>query len=292
MDRGRIEEQIRALDEGEAFVRHEGMRIVRVVGGDARGWLHDLVTCDVSTLGAFEVRRALLLTPTGRIRADMHVMGSGDAGDGLVLAQPADQPRDLLELLRPYVLSSDVELEPAPFEVVSVPGPGAPPEACARVWRPSLLGDGFALLAASGELARDLRRLEAAGLVEARPEAAEARRIRLGVARFPVDLDEDSLPAEAGLDDEVVIDRTKGCFLGQESVAKVRNLGHPTRALLALRSSDPLGEGETVLAGDRDVGLLTSVDAGPEGWTAIARVRWEAWRDELRTASGALLRTP
>jgi len=287
-----IEEQIRALDRGRAFVRHRGMRIVGVEGRDARAWLQDLITCDVSGLGALEVRRGLLLTPTGRIRADLHVIGPGATGTGVALAQAPDQPRDVRELLGPYVLSSDVTLVSTPLEVLSVPGALVPPGGLPLVWRPSLLGEGFAVLGTADELEPVRRRLGAAGMTEASPEALEARRVRLGVARFPVDLDEDSLPAEAGLDDGVVIDRTKGCYLGQESVAKVRNLGHPPRAILALRSSDPVGVGEAVRSGDRDVGVVTSADAGPGGAAVIARIRWDARGAELRTAAGAALLAP
>jgi len=139
-----------------------------------------------------------------------------------------------------------------------------------------------------------LPRLEGRGLIEAEGPAVEAWRIRRGVPRFPIDLDEDSLPAEAGLDDEVVIDRAKGCYLGQESVAKVRNLGHPTRLVIALGSPSTVEAGDVVLArgaaGDEDVGVVTSADAGPDGSAVIARVRWEARAAELRTDSGAPLR--
>ncbi len=84
------------------------------------------------------------------------------------------------------------------------------------------------------------------GSVPVGPEALEAWRIRHGLARFPVDLDADSLPAEAGLDVEPVIDRTKGCYLGQESVARVRNLGHPPRVVLGVRAETPLRPGAPV----------------------------------------------
>lgn len=290
MERGEIERQVRALQDGRAFVRHPGMRLTWVGGSQARDWLQDLVTAEVARLRPFETRRSLLLTPTGRIRADFHVLGFGDARQSFVLAQPDDQPRDLAEMLAPYVLSSDVDLRPAPFEMVSVPMGETPPPGVRDVWRPSVLGDGFDLLGLPEAVLEDLRILRAEGLTEAGIEAVEARRIRSGVARFPVDLHEDSLPVEAGLDDEVVIDRSKGCYLGQESVAKVRNLGHPTRAVLSLRSAGPVHAGERVLVDGLDVGLVTSADTGPNGGAVMARVGWDARDAELATASGAVLR--
>src|SRR5439155_19186588 len=121
-------------------------------------------------------------------------------------------------------------------------------------WRPAIQGDGIDILV-EGETdnLRDTReRLANAGLVPAHPNAVEVLRIRRGIPRFPVDLDEDSLPAEADL--EQTIDFTKGCFLGQESVAKVRNLGHPPRVVLALRSEQRTSAGEPVLSRGQEVG--------------------------------------
>ena len=294
MDRAGLEEQVRALDEGRAFVRHPRMRLNWVGGSEARGWLQDLVTADVAELRPFRTRRSLLLAPTGRIRADFHVLGFGDARQSFILAQPEDQPEDLAALLRPYVLSSDVDLRPAPFEIASVPGAGATLPGSLEAWRPSVLGTGSDLVAVPSAMDRELvPRLEEDGFVEAGRLAVEAWRIRRGVPRFPIDLDEDSLPAEAGLDDEVVIDRAKGCYLGQESVAKVRNLGHPTRVVLALRSPSPVEAGDVVLrrgeSGDEEAGLVTSADARADGSAVIARIVWEARDSELRTGSGAPL---
>jgi folate-binding protein YgfZ len=112
--------------------------------------------------------------------------------------------------------------------------------------------------------------------------------VRRGVARFPVDVDEDSLPAEAGL--EPAIDLAKGCFLGQESVAKVRNLGHPPRVVLALRAEGPVGPGEPVVTGGREVGRVTSAAPAPDGMALLARVRWEARSEALTTVAGEPLR--
>lgn len=130
-------------------------------------------------------------------------------------------------------------------------------------------------MAPAGEPARALAaRLRAAGLVEASSADAETWRIRRGAARLGIDVGPDALPAEAGL--EETIDFTKGCFLGQESVAKVRNLGHPPRLVVAVRSSSRLDPGAAVLAGGEAVGRITSAVEVGGGWVAIARVRWEA----------------
>jgi folate-binding protein YgfZ len=275
-----------ALERGDAYAELDGHHLVLVSGTDARAWLHDLVTTDVASLGRFQSRPGLLLSPTGRIRATAHVLGVGDRD--LVLAQPPGQPDPIDELLVPYVLSSDVHLGPTRLRPLSVPGRTEPPAWARRAWRPSVLGGGFDLLVGADDepALEDVRALlEGEGLEPAGPGAVEIRRIHRGEPRFPVDLDVDSLPGEAGWDSAPVTDRTKGCFLGQESVAKVANLGHPPRVVLAVEADGPLEPGAAVLAGGSEVGAVTSTD----GEVGLARVRWEA-RELPLTASGRALR--
>ena len=248
-----LEEQIDALDRGAGLLDLEGWHLVAVAGGDAERWLNDLVTARIDTLPVGGSVRSLLLGPTGRIRADLLVHRFAEA---FALLQSPGQPRPADELLEPYVLSSDVVLEPFPGVLSVMPAPGGR-------W------------AVTGEPPE--------GTIEVGAAALESWRIRLGFARFPVDLDEDSLPAEAGLDEAPIVDRDKGCYLGQESVAKVRNLGHPARVVLAVRATQPVTAGRAVIAGDGRVGMLTSVDGPGGGRSAIARVRWEAREADLTT---------
>lgn len=259
MDAPTVEAQIQALDRGEGLVDLEGWILVEVAGDEAVGWLNDLVTADVAALVPGATVRSLLLGPTGRIRADLLVHRREDAP--LLLLQGPDQPRPIDELLAPYVLSSPVELSRSTA-------------------RPAVRPD------ASGGASVVI------GAVDGTPvgaQALESWRIRAGLPRFPVDLDEDSLPAEAGLDTSPVIDRAKGCYLGQEAVAKVRNLGHPTRVVLALRAFRFVTARSELFADGERVGTLTSVDALGGGTAAIARIRWEAREAELSTPDGIAL---
>jgi hypothetical protein len=283
-----LQKEVEALDEGRAYAELEQVALALVSGSDARAWLNDLVTTDVQTLDRFQSRPSLLLGPTGRIRASFHVLALGDRD--FALAQPVDQPEPILNALAPYVLSSDVALTPSRLRLFAVPGGAVPPARFGNAYRPSILGGGYDLLVLSDEEAfEDLRRdLASEGLLPAGPEVVEARRIRRGEAAFPRDLETDSLPAEAGLDVAPVTDRAKGCFLGQEAVAKVANLGHPTRIVFPVEAAAPIHEGETVRTGSgADVGLVTSaVDR-----LGIVRVRWDARDADLATSSGTLLHT-
>jgi len=254
-----FDDQLEALEQERASVGLAGWNLTEVRGADAEGWLNDLVTASIDGLAEGEALRSFLLSPTGRIRADMFVLRSR-AGNGFLLLQGPGQPNAIADLLAPYVLSSEVELAPAdPSGLHEGPRPGP---GWAADWE-----------------APD------AGSVTVGTEAFESWRIRRGLARFPVDLDPDSLPAEAGLDVEPVIDRTKGCYLGQESVARVRNLGHPPRVVLGVRAETRLRPGAPVRSNGANVGSVTSVEprAGLEG---IVRIRWDARERELLADAG------
>ncbi len=256
MDAELLERQVAALDDGGGFLDGSHLLAVEVSGADAAGWLNDLVTTGIADLAVGRSARSLLLSPTGRIRADFHVWRARSA---FVLVQDEDQPAPVDELLRPYVLSSDVHLGRLGRDATFVLVPAG-----ARGW----------------ELA-DAPAPDAAGV---EPDAAEAWRIRRGVPRFPIDLDEDSLPAEAGLD--TLIDLRKGCFLGQEAVAKVRNLGHPARVILARRADGAVKRGDRVLTDEDDAGAVTSATSVGTGTALLSRVRWDARDLPLHTSSG------
>jgi folate-binding protein YgfZ len=130
-------------------------------------------------------------------------------------------------------------------------------------------------------------------LTEATPEDAEVYRIRRGVPRFGVDFAEEWLPSEAGAGFEHLIDTTKGCFLGQESVAKVRNLGHPPRLVLPFEAPDRVYPMARITVDGEQVGRVTSVaplDEEP-GTACIGWVRWEA-RDAELAVDGSFSLSP
>ena len=126
------------------------------------------------------------------------------------------------------------------------------------------------------------------GSVSAAPHDAEAWRVSAGIARFGVDGSEADLPQECGLDRTVAFD--KGCYLGQEAMAKVRNLGHPRRVLLALEAEEELRAGDVVERDGVEAGRVTSAAIVDGRAVALASVRWDAREGPLRTRTGAELR--
>src|SRR6478672_2640631 len=183
-----------ALLTGRAFVDVSHYRKVRVHGEDAIAWLHDLLTADIAGLTPGASCRSLLLTPTGRIRADVQVLRRDD---DIVLTQDPEQPDHIGLLLGPYVLSSAVSLEDATGDLALF----AVPDAAASTiglpgFEPSSLGPGLDLLAAQGKPAwRVQDALVKAALIEASAASAEAWRIIHGIARMGPDFDQRSRPS-------------------------------------------------------------------------------------------------
>jgi folate-binding protein YgfZ len=117
--------------------------------------------------------------------------------------------------------------------------------------------------------------LEDAGARPVSEATAELVRVEHGRPRYGVDLDESVIPQEAGLNERAV-SFTKGCYVGQETVARLYYRGKPNRHLRGLRLSGPGESGQPVLAGQREVGRLGSVASSPRlGPIALAIVRRE-----------------
>jgi tRNA-modifying protein YgfZ len=272
-----------APERARAFSDLAAWRKIVVRGADAPSWLGDLVTAEVSSLRPGTAARSLLLTPTGRIRADFTV---ASREDGFLLLQHPEQPRSVTDLLAPYVLSSEVVLEDSSSDLTVLAFPGREPARSVPGDRsaPSCLGPGVDLIVES-EGAETRRAAEQAGFREVLEDDLERWRVEDGTARFPVDLTETSLPHEAGLDR--IVDAEKGCFLGQEAIAKVRNLGHPPWLVLAGTVEGPASTGEPITGGDREVGTVTSAAPIPGATAVILRVRWDARDLPLRTDSGS-----
>ena len=277
------------LASGSAFVDLRDWRKVAVAGADARAWLNDLVSADVSGVAAGQARPSLLLSPNGGIRAAFTV---APLADGFVLLQDPRQPSSVQTLLTPYVLSSHVTLEDRSdaLAVFAFPGRVSTPIAPGTYSVPSCTGTGGDLLAPVEDL-EAVRRSLSGDFTEAPPEALEGWRVAAGIPRLGVDALPEDLPFEGGMGEAVALD--KGCYLGQEAVAKVRNLGHPRRLVLHLAAEGEVSPGEVVESDGRPVGEVTSVWADGSRSLLLARVRWEGRDAALHTAAGvALLPVP
>jgi folate-binding protein YgfZ len=134
---------------------------------------------------------------------------------------------------------------------------------------------GVDILCASEHYAAVREALEKAGTHPASEEAAEIVRIERGRPRYGIDMDDATIPQEAGLNERAV-SFTKGCYVGQETVARLYYRGKPNRHLRGLRLSAPATPGEDLRLGERTVGHLSSVALSPTlGPIALALVRRE-----------------
>jgi folate-binding protein YgfZ len=275
------------LAEGRAFADLSAWRKIAVDGADSLRWLDALLTADLDGLRPGRARRAAFLSPTGAVLAELTVMVPGGS---LLLVQDPAQPRAVDEVLAPYVLSSDVRLRDRTRELglFAFPGRREPPNAPGGAFSaPSAVGEGVDVICLEEDREPLLRSFSKAFAL-ASEEDVEAWRISRGIARFAADGADGDLPQECGLEDAISWD--KGCFPGQEAVAKVRNLGHPRRVLLHLEASGPVGAGEIVSVDGRELGIVTSAARFGGRWYALVKVRWGAPGSGLRTVSGVELR--
>lgn len=275
---------VELLRSGGAFVDLSTWRKNEVSGSEALSWLNDLVSADIAGIRPGSAIRSLLLSPTGGVRAEFTVT---DLDGDLVLIQDPDHSRSILELLDPYVLSSDVRLidRTEDLGLFAFPGRSEPPEvAGGMVSIPSCVAAGADLIFPAEGHERVTAELKER-LSQASLDDLEAWRIDAGLPRVGVDVAPEDLPQEGGLEHAVSFD--KGCFLGQEAVARARNLGHPRRVVLAIEADVPVAPGDPVHSDGTVVGAITSA----AGVQALAKVRWGARDGPLRTAGGFELRT-
>jgi folate-binding protein YgfZ len=228
---------------------------VRVAGPDARDYLQRMVSNDVEALGVGDACPALLLTAKARVIAPVVVWRRGEE-DFLVLTEPdlGDAVRALLARMK---LRAQCEVEAEEHSSVLVFG-----------------GDG---IATDFPGAVEVLDAELAPTLEA--DELELRRIEAGLPRWGREIDERVLPAEAGLD-ATHVSFSKGCYPGQEPVARLHYRGHPNRGLRVLELAElPEYDAELVHEG-KVVGRVTSAARRADGSVAaLAYVRREVPED-------------
>jgi tRNA-modifying protein YgfZ len=266
-----------------------------LTGPDAKTFLHGQVTNDIEGLTPGHGCYAAFLTHKGKMLGDLRVF---DLGDELLLDCERVALQELFNMIRRYKLGADVELHKRTLELalLSVIGPDAPalagPEEHdnARVE----LG-GVQAVAVTTDVGTDLfcpaadkDALRAALDFPDGSEAdAEVVRVERGRPRYGLDLDDSVIPQEAGLNERAV-SFTKGCYVGQETVARLYYRGKPNRRLLGLRLSDPAPPGSELRLGEKVVGRLGSSVVSPQlGPIGLALVRREAGPGDTVSVDGA-----
>jgi folate-binding protein YgfZ len=261
-------------------------------GPDAKSFLQGQVTNDVEGLSAGEGCYAAFLTPKGKMLGDLRIL---DASEELLLDTERVALQELFNMIRRFKVGYGVELHKRTLErgLLSLIGPAsdrlagtsdlpAPEHAHALVAidgvaaRAIRTDVGVDLLCDAADTEALLGALETRGAVQVPESAVECLRVEHGRPRYGIDLDDTVIPEEAGLNARAV-SFTKGCYVGQETVARLHYRGKPNRHLRGLLLSAPADRGAELRSGERVVGALTSVACSPAfGSIGLALVRREA----------------
>jgi folate-binding protein YgfZ len=266
---------LRAADPGVLILR----------GDDAGEFLNGQVSNDVSALVDGESKYALLLTPKGKLRADMTIAKDGDETVVVTTTEHLPAIRQTIETYRiGYFFSTedatgewslvrivgDFDTSDLAFPVVELTSPL-----------------GVDLLVESAELDALTAELGAKGVAELSEEEFAAARISRAVPEFGAELDAETFPAEAGLEARAV-SFEKGCYVGQETVARMHYKGKPNRHLRILSADGPIVSGAAVTAKDgRELGRVGTTATNLDGKsTALAILRREGETGDVVDVGG------
>ena len=281
-----------ARERAALLNRADRARIV-VSGGDRRSYLHGLLTNDITSLQSGQGCYAAYLTPQGRMIAELWVY---ELGDVMLIMLPRDVKDTVLAKFDQFIFTEDVQLGDVTdtFAQVGIVGPDAaqlvstvvtglgdelrklPEHGNVRgaferepsiILRTSDAGEpGFDIIVPANQLSALTDALRAAGAVDLDEQSSEALRIEGGIPRFHRDMDEETIPLEAGIESRA-ISLTKGCYVGQEVIIRVLHRGH---GRVAKKLVGILFEGDVVpashtaaQAGDKDIGRVTSSVLSP-----------------------------
>lgn len=261
-------------------------------GSDRKAFLQGQVTNDIEALTPGSGCYAAFLTPKGKMLGDLRVL---DSGSELLLDTERVALQPLFNMIRRFSIGYDVQVLKRTVQcgLLSLIGPESASIAGARA-----LPDReqtHAVTEVSGVRARAIRTdvgvdlwceaadtesltaaLTDAGAMPVSDAAAECLRIEHGRPRYGLDLDDTVIPEEAALNERAV-SFTKGCYVGQETVARLHYRGKPNRRLRGLRLSAPAQTGDEVTFAERVVGQLRSTAVSPRlGPIALALIRREA----------------
>jgi folate-binding protein YgfZ len=293
-----------ALVEGCGVLDRSARGKLALSGPGAVEFLNGQVTNELTTLRPGTGCYAAFLTHKGKMLGDLRILAVGEdpstAPSELLLDTERVALQALFDMIRRFKVGYELELHKRTLErgLLSLIGPHAAATAGAEQApsgrlaeiehaNTSVAVDGIDALAVRTDVGVDLicdaadtvaltAALRARGAAPVSEQAAECLRVERGRPRYGIDLDETVIPQEAGLNERAV-SFTKGCYVGQETVARLYYKGKPNRHLRGLRLSEPAACGEQLLLGERPIGRVGSAALSPRlGPIALALVRREA----------------
>lgn len=256
-----VKEQ-RALENGSAWADLSHLDIVAIKGEDRLTWLHALTTQHHEQLQPGVWQEALILDPQGHVQYQFLLV---DDGDSVFLVLDPGYKETLIEYLNTMKFMLRVDVRDASGEYAVLRAPGAQTD----------LGGPFALVP-RGEL-DEMRKVFSENATQAGTWALDAMRVAAGRIRIAFETDHKSIPNELGVLNKSV-HMAKGCYRGQETVAKIYNLGNPPRRLVLLHLDGSVvtspAQGTDVMNGEVRVGFIGTVARHHElGTIALAVIK-------------------
>ena len=302
-----LDAQYRQLREECGLLDRSARGKLLFSGPDAAEYLQGQLTNDIEALEPGDGCYSALLDRKGHMQADMRVLRASavplpqitrerNSGSLFFVDTEPEGLAAARRHLEMYKIGREVEMADVTAEmaILSLIGPrsaevaGSPPlpeHACEAA---SIAGvdclvagtrDGIDLIALAGDTERLRTALLNAGANEVGSEAVEILRVESGIPRFGAEMGNQTMPAEAGIV-EAAISFTKGCYIGQETVARLHYKGRPNRLLRGLILDAPAEPGTPLLLGEKEVGSVGTACVSPaHGPIALAIVRREAEPD-------------
>jgi folate-binding protein YgfZ len=253
---------------------------IRVSGSEATMFLNGLITNDIKNATENNWLPAVFPTVQGRLIGAVRILREEQ---GFLIDTENASHEPILKTISRFTMAgdfrvSDVTSETALLtvqgrrasEIISAAGEFATVSA-------THTGEqGFDLLLDESDRVAVTEKLIAAGAQPVGPEAFEILRIEAGIPRYGQDMDDTNVVIEANLDD--AISYTKGCYVGQEIIIRIKHRGHVAKRLTGLRLHEPVDNGETITSADgKEIGRVTSTTYSPELVSPIALgyVRYE-----------------
>ncbi len=297
--------EYRALTETCGLVDRSERGKLSLTGADAKTFLAGQVTNDTVGLEDGHGCYAAFLTHKGKMLGDLRILAVGGDEPALLLDTERATLQALFDMIRRFKIGFDVELHKGTLErgLLSLIGPGARAIAGAGdlpdVEHAHRAGEiaglpvrlivtdvGIDVLCDSDETEVIRGALQGGDAAPVSEEAAQIVRVERGRPRYGYELDEATIPQEAGLNERAV-SFTKGCYVGQETVARLFYKGKPNRHLRGLRLSEAAPGGAELRLGDKVVGKLgTSLVSPALGPIGLALVRREATLGDVLDVDG------
>lgn len=304
------EQQYERMSADSGYLEAPDWSVIKLTGDDRSKFLHSFCTADITAMVAGQVREAFVLNGKGKTIGHLNVLNLPDC---LMLVGPGEQATGLMQHLDMYIIRDDVQLEDLSDVTRSfliagrrsserIAGLFDTSPADGTCQRGMLDGTAVAMahaefagecywLGVPTEMAAELgQRLEAAGCGRVPAATFDMRRLEQGTPWFGHETTPENLPQELSRDDKT-ISFTKGCYLGQETVARIDSLGRVNKLLVALKfAATQPATGQELTQDGKTVGRVTSVAAvpGQAGWRALAFVKRELAQPGTQLGGGVV----